>query len=414
MKLGIDVRWLHEAYNNALHESEHGSDLKLPAAGAGQPHRGLGGVGRYLKELLPPLAEILHDVKAALFFLDGHDAPRELTALWGGAEVSSLPENWRPKGAGWGSFGRAHAYFGERSVARRLRPYALDLFFSPHQLVVPGPGWAARRVVTCHDLAYLEHPALFFKNGNLPGSYKALYNALAGSERLIAVSHATAASLETVLGIPAERITVTHEGVSAAFQEETEPYRPGWPYLLHVGGAGAGKNLRRVIEAWQLACDHGVSSHLILCGVTPDQVSTHVGPQKTGTLPGVHCVPPLDDCQLNALYRGAELLLFPSIAEGFGLPVVEAMACGCPVVTSKASPMEEIAGEAALLVDPHSCEEISLAVERLIGSPSLRESLVEQGRRRAGQFTWEKTAEQTAGVLRDLMTVDEGYQSARP
>jgi glycosyltransferase involved in cell wall biosynthesis len=413
MKLGIDVRWLHEAYQNAFRTPEQQSDLQLPPVEDRRPYGGLGGVGRYIKELLPPLAAHLQDAEAVLFFLDGSDAPEELVALWAGADVGTLPQNWRPKGAGWGPLGKAHRYFHQRSVARSVRDYALDLFFSPHQLVVPGPDWARGRAVTCHDLAYLEYPSFFFKNGKLPGSYKALYDALAGCERLIAVSRATAASLEASLGIPAERITVTHEGVSSALREEREPFRPGWPYLLHVGGAGPGKNLRRVVEAWQLVCDHGVDVHLILCGVVCDQVNAFVGAQRAGTIHGLHCVPSLHDCQLSALYRGAELLIFPSLVEGFGLPVIEAMACGCPVVTSKASPMEEIAGDAALLVDPYSSEEISHAVERLVPSTALRAALTERGKKRAEQFTWEKTAEQTADALYDQMNVVAGHQSAR-
>lgn len=399
MKLGIDVRWLHEAYRNAIREPIQKSDLHLPPISNRHTYGGLGGVGRYLKELLPPLAALLHDANTILFFLDGHDAPEELAVLWKGAEVRTLPEGWRPKGAGWGPLGRAHAYLHERSVARRLRAYSLDLFFSPHQLVVPGLGWALRRVVTCHDLAYLERPELFFKHVDLPGSYRALYHALAGCERLIAVSHATAASLQTLLDVPEERITVTHEGVSSVFWEEIEPYRPGWPYVLHVGGAGPGKNLCRVIEAWQMLCEHGGDVRLILCGVTTDRLRDLPGAQNKAVLRGVHCVPSLDDCQLNALYRGAELLLFPSLVEGFGLPVVEAMACGCPVVTSKASPMEEIANGAALLVDPHSTQEITAAVERIIANRDIRNSLSKQGRECATQFTWEKTAERTAEVL---------------
>jgi glycosyltransferase involved in cell wall biosynthesis len=401
MKLGIDVRWLHEAYRNALCQPEHHSDLHLPPVEGSQPYGGLGGVGRYVKELLPPLAACLHDSKAVLFFLDDSDVPEELVALWNGAEVRTLPHNWRPKGAGWGVFGRAHNYVQGRSVARRVRDCALDLFFSPHQLVIPDPDWAHHRVVTCHDLAYLEYPSFFFKNAKLPGSYRALYDALAGCERLIAVSGATAASLEESLGIPSERITVTHEGVAPAFREERKPYQPGWPYLLHVGGAGPGKNLSRVVEAWRMVCDHGVHIHLILSGVTPDQVNAFAGSQKVGTLQGLHCVPSLHDCQLNALYRGAELLLFPSIVEGFGLPVAEAMACGCPVVTSKTSPMEEVAGNAALFVDPNSTSEIVAASERIMADRALRRSLIEQGKIRARQLTWERTAERTAHILRE-------------
>ncbi len=401
MNLGIDVRWLHEAYLNAHAALVEQAELDIPGASPGKTG-GLGGIGRYLCELLPRLARELQEAKTTLFFLDGSELPEELASLWPGASLSSLPGRWRPKGAAWGPLWKIFHQYHQTTAQHALKDLDLDIFFSPHQLMVPDESWARVRLVTCHDLAYMQHPDLFFGGDRIPGSYESLYERLAGCERILAVSRKTAAALQDLLGIQEQKIVVIHEGVTELFREEGEVFSPEWPYVLHIGGSGPGKNLRAVVDGWRLARDNMQELHLVLAGARRDEVASLL--QSRGVLDdeAIHCSAMLDDGQLRALYQGAELLLMPSIVEGFGLPVLEAMACGCPVITSRSSPMEEFAGEAAIFIDHRSPEQLAYAVGRIRNDPGKRRDMREMGQAVASKYTWEKTAHRTARVIVEL------------
>ncbi len=408
MKLGIDVRWLHEAHINAASKDRYPEELNVPSPSGADSSGGLGGVGRYLYELLPRLASILNEAEAVLFFLEGTEPPGEILKLWPEAEGAFLSRNWRPKGGSFGPLWRLTRCFQGRAENASVRRFGLDVFFSPHQLVVPGRLWAEKRIVTCHDLAYLEYPELFFKDGEFPGSYAALYQALSNCEKILAVSAATASSLQNNLEVPAERIIVTPEGVALLFREEGIPFSPGWPYFLFLGGVGPGKNLKGTLLGWKLARTMDVDSHLVLVGVKRDSIADLLGTLRSNDAECVHCIEAPDDYQLRALYIGAVALLMPSIVEGFGLPVIESMACGCPVITSTNSPMEGITGDAAILVDPYDSSQIAEAVVKIMHDGELRATMSDKGRNIAEGYTWERTASLTADAIRELVSREQG------
>ncbi|MCX7014755.1 MAG: glycosyltransferase family 1 protein, partial [Candidatus Sumerlaeota bacterium] len=201
----------------------------------------------------------------------------------------------------------------------------------------------------------------------------------------IAVSHSTKREIIEKLGLPEENITVAQHGVDhSLFVPPKEPVAGGEPFLFHVSQFQPVKNLERIVEAYALLPE---SSRPALRLIAP-------GFQPRSAVKGLTCYEePVSDEELVRLYQTATGFVFPSLHEGFGMPMLEAMACGCPVITSNVTSCPEIAGDAALLVNPRSVEEIAQAMRRMTDDADLRRSLREKGLRRAAQFSWRKSAE---------------------
>jgi glycosyltransferase involved in cell wall biosynthesis len=173
------------------------------------------------------------------------------------------------------------------------------------------------------------------------------------------------------------------------------------PFLLHVGAVQARKNCLRLVEAFERLPGHAVLVLAGGAGFEADQIFARIdlSPAR-GRIRRLGYV----DAQTRAkLYRTAAALAFPSLDEGFGLPVVEAMACGLPVLTSNRSALPEVAGDAALLVDPFNVDEIADGLERLLPDEELRAGLRRKGLERAAEFTWRRAAEQTWRVYRETL-----------
>lgn len=191
-------------------------------------------------------------------------------------------------------------------------------------------------------------------------------------------------------------VTVIPDAAAAAFLPAAagSGRSPGKRYFLFVSRLDERKNLPRIAEAYSSlpeAVRSEVELVLVLSGPPADtSVFNRAG--------GVRILQGVSDSELTGLYQGAEALVFPSLDEGFGLPVLEAMGCGCPVITSDRSSLPEVAGGAALLVDPFSTPSIAAAMERAAGSPELRERLSAAGLRRASELTWGRTARETMDV----------------
>jgi glycosyltransferase involved in cell wall biosynthesis len=233
-------------------------------------------------------------------------------------------------------------------------------------------------VVTVHDLAVLQHPETF--NAWTRTYSRVLLPRLARSAtRVIAVSEFTALEAVELLGVKEERVRVIPHGVEAPF----EPHGPaaGGEYVLAVGTLEPRKNLPRVVLAAERA---GVDLRVIGAAGWGE-----VGVQSAGFVP---------DDELARLYRGAACLVYPSLYEGFGLPVLEAMACGTPVVTSTGSGPAELADGAAVLVDPLDVEAISAGI---VEAMRRREELRAAGLERARGFSWEAAARATVDVYRE-------------
>jgi alpha-1,3-rhamnosyl/mannosyltransferase len=235
-------------------------------------------------------------------------------------------------------------------------------------------------VVTVHDLAVLRHPDAFPRWHRTTGAL-ALRAGVRGADAVVAVSAFTRDELVGLLGVPVERIRVVPNGVDAVF-------RPDGPsvegdYVLAVGTLEPRKNLAAAVEAARLA---GVELRV-------------AGAAGWGGIAAEGWVGEPSDEVLAALMRGARCLVYPSLYEGFGIPVLEAMACGTPVVTSRGGATEEVAGGAAVLVDPRDPASIAAGIEE---AGRRRDALVELGRARASMFTWRRSADVVEDLWREL------------
>jgi len=239
-------------------------------------------------------------------------------------------------------------------------------------------------VVTVHDLAVLRHPEAF-NRWTRAYSPPVVPRVLAAARRIIAVSEFTRRELVELLRVPDELIRVVPNGVDDEFTPDG-PAAEG-EYVLTVGTLEPRKNLARLVEA---ARRSGLELRV-------------VGARGWGNVEvagnGVRWLGEVTDAELARQYRGALCVAYPSLYEGFGIPVLEAMACGAPVVTSRATAMEEIADGAAVLVDPNDPAELAAGIER---AASQRAQLVPRGLERARAFRWGAIAEATVGVYREV------------
>jgi len=267
-------------------------------------------------------------------------------------------------------------------------------------------------VLTVHDLSFLHQPR-WFRTGHAAYYRHAVARSARLARRVIADSQATAADLHERLGIPEDRIDVIPLGVDEAYKPLPEDAaarvrtKYGLPerHFLYLGTLEPRKNLERLIEAWSRIAD-ACPLDLVLAGRSG---------WKTGAIEHAIAASPharrihrpgfVDQQDLPALIGAAEVFVWPSLCEGFGLPPLEAMACGVPVLTSNVSSLPEVVGDAALLVDPHDVDAIATAMLQLVKDASLRDALKARGLDRAAGFTWRRTAEATIETYRAVLSM---------
>jgi glycosyltransferase involved in cell wall biosynthesis len=238
-------------------------------------------------------------------------------------------------------------------------------------------------VVTVHDLAVFRHPAAF-KRWTRTYSPRVVPRVVSAARRIIAVSEFTRRELVELLRVPDEKIRVVPNGVDDEFTREG-PAADG-EYVLAVGTLEPRKNLTSLVEA---AKRNDVELRVV-------GARGWGGVEVPGN--GVHWLGEVSDADLARLYRGALCVAYPSLYEGFGIPVLEAMACGAPVVTSRGTAMEEVADGAAVLVDPTDPAELAAGLERAAAE---RDTLVARGLERARAFRWDAIADATVDVYRE-------------
>ena len=261
-----------------------------------------------------------------------------------------------------------------------------------------------RCIATVHDLGWQAHPELYDRKLRL--MYQALFPWVRRrADRFIAVSRYTADDLVRRAGVPASRIDVVYHGLDPVFAgggPKSAAKDSELPYVLAVGGVSPRKNTRRLIEAftrWRARGGHRSAHRLLITGTSLDRDFLQDG----ASIPeGVSLLGYVDKSDLPGLYAGAAAFLYPGIYEGFGLPIIEAMACGAPVVTSTTGAAPEIAAGAAILVDPFDVASIESGLERAINGNEA-ESLRDLGFTRAKQFEWSAAAEATLESYRRVL-----------
>jgi len=319
----------------------------------------------------------------------------------------NLRERRTPIPAGW--FERSAARFDLPRVEWLVR---FDVFFATNFL--PPPTRAPRLVLTVHDMAYKRFPE------TAPHATRQwlerMDEVVPRATRIIAVSEATKRDLLELYDVRPDRVAVVPHGI------DTERFRPAsedaivrarrrfeidGPYLLYLGGIEPRKNLPRLLAAFAALDDH-VRPTLVLAGGwvawNPEGIDATrdaMAKLPDGVRRRVVMTGYVSDRDKVALLSGATALVYPSLYEGFGLPVLEAMACRTPVLTSDVSALPEVAGDAAELVDPTDVEAIAAGMDRLVRDAALRDRLVQAGAARVGTFRWQDAARQTAEVLRE-------------
>ena len=292
-------------------------------------------------------------------------------------------------------------------------PFRLDdrLFWNP---TCPGPVAASNQVVTVHDLTVIEHPEWFDPKYAL--WHRLLIPlVLRRAQHVITVSQYTKDRVHARYGVPNRDITVVHNGVDDRFRpvsnDQVQKARnaldlPPNPYVLSLSAHEPRKNLGRLIAAWNHLQEQSAFEtmpfeyppRLVLAGSTAqsDVFQDFSLGETSSDIIFSGYVP---DELLPALYTGAEVFVYPSLYEGFGLPALEAMACGTSVLSSDTTSIPEVTGSAAMLVDPTRVEDIERGLRRLLANPDLRARLGDAGAQRAQSFTWERTASETWAVF---------------
>lgn len=283
-----------------------------------------------------------------------------------------------------------------------------------HSVDHVAPAWGPwRSVVTLHDLAFMLFPETHTAASR--AYYAATGQSVRRAERVIAVSQRTASDAVRLLGVDPARIRVVHEAAAPAFGPRGVgelhevagrlrlDLRAERPYLLFVGTLEPRKNVPLLLEALALV-RREVDAQLLLVGgrgwLDEPIFAAHA---RSGLGEAARFLGPLDERDLAVLYSHAGVFVLPSLYEGFGLPVLEAMACGAPVVCSNAGPLPEVAGEAAMLLPPRDPTAWSRAIVSVLTQPGLAESLRGRGFERAGLFSWERTARATREVYREAL-----------
>ena len=341
---------------------------------AGRALHGRGGVSTYTRELIRPLVESPRVEEITLFDLDRGCSKRQAFER----ELGSLPE-------------KVVVAPAERSVLE-----GLNLFHAPG-FAMPPIG-APRHVFTLHDLTVLSHSHCHTLD-NRVRTLASITEALVRGATILAVSTATKEEIVRLLALPTASVEIIPPLLNPIFRvagdrdaDARAAAKLGVrePYVLAVASLEPRKNFGRLLDAWSsLGGTTGAHQLVVVAAEGWRQGRVRRRLERMTGDGSVVKIGHISEEVLAGLYRRANAFVFPSLAEGFGLPVAEAMACGAPVVTSRASSMPEVAGDAALLVDPEETDEIAAAIDRLLGDVDLRRRLRDRGLERARSFSRE-------------------------
>lgn len=368
-----------------------------------------GGIGRYTRELIAALVRESPDYTYKLFSARPPAAPPVPDSLPVGPTITHRPapidERWLYR-----MWYRARIPVPVQAFLGRI-----DLFHSP-DFVLPPVSGGIPTLLTVHDLSFLRYPETFpdklvsYLNRVVPWSVER-------ARHVLADSLSTKDDLQTLWGVSEEKITVLYSGVNERFRPVTEAAeltgvreRLGLgdePFVLAIGTVQPRKNYPLLIRAFRPVAARLPHSLVIAGGQgwLSEELPAEI--ERQGLAGRVHLAGFVDDADLPALYSAAELLAFPSLYEGFGLPLLEAMACGTPVISSDASSLPEVArrgeSEAAILISPHDEAAWSEAMLRTLSDPDLRRRLIVAGFDQAGRFSWGAAAQQLTALYRSLL-----------
>ena len=316
------------------------------------------------------------------------------------ARLSLADRNWRFEHVRASRAGRLA--WEQMRLPPRLDALGIDVLHSTHHTLPLRPT-RSRRVVTIHDVTFLRIPERYPPTRRL---YFGLITRLAArvADSIIVPSETVRSDVVRTLGAAPSKVSVVYEAASTAFQpidRETAAavarrylLEPG--YVLSVGSLEPGKNRARLFRAMRALKDDGIDARLAIVGQPAWKYEAEAAlVDELGVGDRVHYLGYVPATDLPGLYNAASVFAFPSLYEGFGLPVIEAMACGVPVLTSEVSATAEVAGDAAVLVDPRNVDSIRHGLRSLLDDPLLREHYGRRGLERAAAFSWRRAADET-------------------
>ena len=304
------------------------------------------------------------------------------------------------------------------SVPLALRRARVDLFHAPHYVV--SPLTMCPYVVTIHDCIHLRFPQYLPSRAAYYYARTMMTLAAKRARLVLTVSQASKHDIIHYLKVPASKVEVIYNEIDDRLATPPTPedvarvrerFLLTSPFILYAGNIKPHKNVDRLIEAFSIVRRRGVQDVKLL--IIGDEISRYPNLRRLGHRDQLHqhvrflgFVP---DETLAVLYRLASVFVFPSLSEGFGLPPLEAMAAGAPVITSNVSSRPEVVGDAALLIDPRDAGAIADAVVRVLGDPALRADLVRRGLERVKAFSWDRSVARTREVYASLVDVPRSH-----
>lgn len=358
------------------------------------------GIGRYTYHLARNLAAVAPEDTFLLFVDPTAENTRfDLAPFVEAPNVRLIPTTVGP-----------FTFRQQTALPALARQQRLDLYHNPYYVVpyaMPCP-----MVATLHDMIPMLYPE------SVPGAVLptvfliSVRLTVLRSQRIVVVSHSTRRDLLRVVPSADGKVVTVHNAVDEGFAPQPEGrvaevrrrYGIDAPYLFYLGANKPHKNLVRLVQAWAtLPDDVRAGAELVIAGHEDERYpEVYDAVTRLGLL-SVRLLGAIPDGDLAPLYSGATGFIFPSLYEGFGLPVLEAMACGAPVACSGTSSLPEIVGNAAITFDPHNEADMAVAMRMLLVDADLRHDLSEAGRQRAAQFTWRRAAEETMAVYRSIV-----------
>ena len=291
----------------------------------------------------------------------------------------------------------------------RIRP---DLFHEPHYVLPPLT--PCRSIVTIHDCIHLRFPQYLPSRLGYAYARSSMWMAAHRASRILTVSEASKRDILEYVGVPETKIDVIYNAIDERFWEPPPPehvesvrarYQLHDPFVLYAGNIKPHKNIERLIDAFHTLRRRGTDVRLLVLG---DEVSRYATLRRAVHRHQLHkhvrFLGFVQDSTLAILYRLAAVFVFPSLYEGFGLPPLEAMASGTPVITSNVSSLPEVVGDAALLIDPYEPAAIEAAMRRVLTEPALRDDLRARGLARVKEFSWERSVRRIREVYDEVLS----------
>jgi glycosyltransferase involved in cell wall biosynthesis len=355
------------------------------------------GIGTYVRNLLRHLSRLDHTTEYVVLC-------REQDA----SITSELGENFRAVTEA----SPAYSVREQLRVPLDLRRERVDLFHAPHYVLPPLT--PCKSIVTIHDCIHLRFPQYLPNRLAYAYARTSLWVATHRSNRVLTVSEASKRDILRYFSVPPSKIDVIHNAIDERFGETPtdeeiarvrERYQLEDRFVLYAGNIKPHKNLERLIEAFHTLRKVGFEEVKLL--IIGDEISKYATLRRAVHKYKLHkhvrffgFVP---DKTLAILYRLAGVFVFPSLYEGFGLPPLEAMASGTPVITSNVSSLPEVVGDAAFLIDPYDADAIADAMRRVLSEPALRADLRERGLRRVREFSWERSVARVREIYGEVL-----------